>query len=291
MYLLLAAAALGASVDVKARDIHPADVLQWSWRQFVLQGLVALAGVEFITIIVIVAVLMGAGPTTGLKAVLFGHGQLAVGAAVGAVLTAGALLARRAPLRWVLTGLVAGAVLATELLALKIPEAREVSAGVLSFSAIIGVIVGGIGAFETSVIQSRSARRSGAWFWLRVPLLAAVCVGGVIATGVMAMGFAADEGSWTPRYFGFAVAIGAVLGGPFALIAFFRFGGFNGVQHLVLRFLLERSGRWPRKAVEFLERAAQVALLQKVGFGYRFIHALLLDHFADRDRKSGGESR
>jgi hypothetical protein len=30
--------------------------------------------------------------------------------------------------------------------------------------------------------------------------------------------------------------------------------------------------------------------MQRVGFGYRFIHALLLDHFADMQREGGRDA-
>jgi hypothetical protein len=37
----------------------------------------------------------------------------------------------------------------------------------------------------------------------------------------------------------------------------------------------------PHDYVQFLDFAAEHVLLQRVGGGYRFIHALLLDYFAD----------
>ena len=143
--------------------------------------------------------------------------------------------------------LLAGAVIGAELVALSFKGAREVGGPLLTVSAIVAAIVGGIGAFETSVIESKRARRSGVWFWLRVPSLAAVGVGSVIAA-VVAVSLALSSPGWRQKELMLFLMIGALFGAPFGLTAFFRFGGFNGVQHLVLRFLLARSGAWPRQA-------------------------------------------
>ena len=113
-----------------------------------------------------------------------------------------------------------------------------------------------------------------------VPVLMLVFVGGLMTIPGLVWIFSAASQSGqtvTADQIGMAIAVGAMCG----LVAFFRFGGFNGLQHGVLRWLLLRSGHLPPKPGQFLDRAAQLALLQKVGFGYRFIHALLLDHLAE----------
>jgi len=58
-------------------------------------------------------------------------------------------------------------------------------------------------------------------------------------------------------------------------------GGLACVQHFSLRFVLWCNGYIPWNYAQFLNRAAQRRLIQQVGGRYRFIHRLLLDHFAD----------
>lgn len=66
----------------------------------------------------------------------------------------------------------------------------------------------------------------------------------------------------------------------FMLLGGLGFGGLACIQHIILRFLLWRSGQLPWDLPRFLDYAAERILLRKVGGGYIFIHRLLLDHFA-----------
>jgi len=65
-----------------------------------------------------------------------------------------------------------------------------------------------------------------------------------------------------------------------ALIGFFWYGGQEVLQHYILRFILYRKGHTPLRYGDFLDYAARLVFLQKVGGGYIFIHRLLLEHFA-----------
>ncbi len=66
--------------------------------------------------------------------------------------------------------------------------------------------------------------------------------------------------------------------------------GFQAyAQHRVLLWLLQRSGTLPPRYERFLDFAADHVLLQRVGGGYRFIHALLLDYFASLGPDSTAE--
>jgi hypothetical protein len=125
------------------------------------------------------------------------------------------------------------------------------------------------------------ARRTGLWFWLRVPVLAFLGAGLLVAIP----SFVGSGSSWpkmTAAQRWDEVWQALVLGAGFGLVAFIRFGGVNGVQHYFLRWQLVRSGHLPATPEAFFNHVAKLALLQKVGFGYRFIHALLLDHLAAR---------
>ncbi len=60
-------------------------------------------------------------------------------------------------------------------------------------------------------------------------------------------------------------------------------GGTAYIQHFVLRAILWRRGRLPWRLARFLDFASELLLLQKIGGGYKFVHALLMEHFADLD--------
>ena len=70
----------------------------------------------------------------------------------------------------------------------------------------------------------------------------------------------------------FAVVAGMIIGLPF--------GGYAVIQHYVLRFLLWREGFAPLRYVRFLDHAADLLFLRKVGGGYIFVHRMIMEHFA-----------
>lgn len=63
-------------------------------------------------------------------------------------------------------------------------------------------------------------------------------------------------------------------------------GGLTILRHYIIRWLLARSHRFPWRAQAFLDDATARILLQRVGGGYRFMHRLLLDYFADLEMTS-----
>lgn len=71
-----------------------------------------------------------------------------------------------------------------------------------------------------------------------------------------------------------ALYLGLGCGLSFGLLAY--------LQHRRLRALLHDRGRFPADAADFLNLAAERNLLRKVGGGYTFVHALLLDYFNER---------
>ena len=71
-----------------------------------------------------------------------------------------------------------------------------------------------------------------------------------------------------------ALYLGLGCGLSFGLLAY--------LQHRRLCAILHDRGRFPADAVDFLNLAAERNLLRKVGGGYTFVHALLLDYFNER---------
>lgn len=57
------------------------------------------------------------------------------------------------------------------------------------------------------------------------------------------------------------------------------------IQHYILRFWLNRTHAFPFQVGAFLEDACACHLLKRVGGSYQFMHRLLLDYFADLERK------
>lgn len=92
----------------------------------------------------------------------------------------------------------------------------------------------------------------------------------------------------------FGVVIGLVVGlvnlniihRPFAwrpqqaVFAFLIYGGFFVFEHFLIRFILVLRRRIAIRYVRFLDLAASLAFLHKVGGGYIFMHRLLREHFA-----------
>jgi len=68
----------------------------------------------------------------------------------------------------------------------------------------------------------------------------------------------------------------------FGLLAALWFGGLDFIYHKTLQACLARAGILPRGLERFLEQMSKLALLQRVGGGYIFLHRLLLEHFARR---------
>ncbi len=274
-YGMLIAATLSTVTDVKSRDIRPADAIGWSWRQSGRRAALATVALQwFLLIGFLEYLLLKRGAATSAEFGVDGAGFLPALAITTVVVVAVAW-------RWKWRGWLTVASCVT--LGLLGGEVGQLltsggSKGLLSATLFIGLLAAIFGGLTAGIDETR-ARRMGAWFWVKVPLLAALSVSMVI--GVIFGGFGLAVGGWDNL--SMTALMGAITGGSLGTVAFFRFGGFQGVQHFVLRRLLQRSGRLPGNPTEFLDEAARLNLLQKVGFGYRFMHALLLDHFAARE--------
>ncbi len=101
------------------------------------------------------------------------------------------------------------------------------------------------------------------------------------------LGFGLIYGLGFGQQFGLGSGLlyGLSFGLLFGLLSGLLFGGWASIQHVVLHFLLWRSGAIPADYVRFLDYATERILLRKVGGGYIFIHRLLLDYFASLTTK------
>lgn len=153
-------------------------------------------------------------------------------------------------------------------------------------TAFIAAIGGAIGMFAPADLPRRVRPDQ----WLRRCVFHAVFAGIVIGA-IISLLFAPWIFSSDPNLSNRALLTNA---GNFGVACAMWYGGFDALQHVTLRFLLHRRGLIPRRFIAFLEHAARLVLLQKVGSGYLFIHRQLLDFFADTrpaDRSSPPDIR
>ena len=283
IYLIMAGFAFCAPVDVRALDVKPTSSVRWSWRQALDRGLLVFVGLIWGISLIFVAVfgfrIAEKGWARAFSEVP-GSYHLLTGLAVTAGLVA-AGWARLRPQRTLHNVALAIAImLLGGQITLVLTNLAEENAQALVLLEIVPVLgIGVFGGIASTMIDPARSRDAGAWFWLRVPVQAFLIVGLVMTIPsviwiYLNWSIVATTGLRKEIWEGFATSA------AFGLVAFFRFGGFNGVQHFFLRWLFVRSGDLPPKAESFFNHAAQLALMQKVGFGYRFIHALLLDHLA-----------
>ncbi len=115
-------------------------------------------------------------------------------------------------------------------------------------------------------------------------MVAGVVVAAVVVVGAAAVAVAAlvvgrqalvPAAAWL---LWLALYLGAGGGLAFGLLAW--------LQHRRLRAVLVERNSFPPDAADFLNYAAERNLLRKVGGGYTFVHALLLDYFGGRGGKN-----
>ncbi|MCA9978979.1 MAG: hypothetical protein KC413_24630, partial [Anaerolineales bacterium] len=106
-------------------------------------------------------------------------------------------------------------------------------------------------------------------------------VGGVSAavTAVTLLLIAFFSSLWLD--FNLVPAMACIIGGALylGLVGGMLYGGLAVLQHRRLLAILQEDGVMPPDYVHFLDYAAERNLLRKVGGGYMFAHALLLDYF------------
>lgn len=146
------------------------------------------------------------------------------------------------------------------------------------FFALLGGLLGGLtGGLSSGVLQEsditipnqgirRSARHS-----VLVGIISALISMGIAVLIEILLGV---KDPWP-----FAFILGPLIG----LVSGLRAGGMACIQHVVLRWLLQRGEAIPRNYPRFLDYAAGHVLLRKVGGGYVFVHRLLLDYVASLD--------
>ena len=140
----------------------------------------------------------------------------------------------------------------------------------LSFGVTLGVTFGLIRGFSGKHIGNTSRPNAGIWQSARsATLFALVSMVALYVPGFLLGNTKASFWAATGLAFGFAAGGGEAL-----------------IKHALLRIILTLTGAIPWNYGKFLDYAADILFLQKVGGGYIFIHRLLLEHFASLPTES-----
>jgi hypothetical protein len=161
--------------------------------------------------------------------------------------------------RGFLLGLMAAAVF--ELMEFLLYDGREVTLSII-IPAAGGAILGGMRGRR---LEAKSRPNQGIHLSLRNSFVAAT-LSGLILTAL----------AWYLRWPTYALYTGALT----FVIAGTLFGGGNVIKHFLVRLLLWLHKDLPWNAIGFLDHAADLVFLRKVGGGYIFIHRLLQQYFA-----------
>lgn len=283
LYVILFGLAFCRPLDAGEQDITPSDTVRWTWRAALdrfYAGGIGIALIITIGFLAATGLAVAQGRWSAVWAPIAADRPFLIGLAFGVV---GALIVwTRAKSRSVSAAFGGYAVLVVAAVAGAIAGPnRAVALSLFLAGTLVSALVGIGGGFVSETMDPVRPRRSGWWFWLRVPLLAMLVSGFVTALPLVGVVYVIWERQRHPQDLVYVLDVARTVV-CIAMVTFLRFGGVNGLQHYFLRWLLVRDGHLPRRAEGFLNHAAQLALIQRVGFGYRFVHALLVEHLATR---------
>ena len=138
--------------------------------------------------------------------------------------------------------------------------------------ALIGLILNGL---SREIVETKSSPNQGIRLSIRNAiyggLILGLSIGLLFGLFVLVLTGELAQGLINGKFFGRLLGIMGV----------FWYGGLDVIQHYTLRLILLIQGHTPANYSRFLDYAVDRIFLQKVGGGYRFIHRLLLEHFAE----------
>jgi hypothetical protein len=166
-------------------------------------------------------------------------------------------------MKFSLTGLLSGLPLALVVgVALSQPKL------IAPYWLISGSILGLLGGLRGPEIETKTSPNQGIWNSARN-----ACTLGLIGATLGAL----IGHFFNPNWLGLGLLFGLLFGLVFG-------GGKACLQHFTLRLILWINGFIPWNYAHFLDYATERIFLQKVGGGYVFIHRILLEHFAQREK-------
>jgi DNA polymerase III delta prime subunit len=174
-----------------------------------------------------------------------------------------------------LSALLSGSLLMGSLLFLQ-KEWAHVAPTIIIVLGLIGAIFGGL---TPKIVAVKFSPNQGIHLSIRYAIIIGLFVAGLFGLILFSL--------W---YFGVDVMIDSGSSLPyvlfFGLTGALWFGGVDAMLHYALRLILLIQGGTPTDYAHFLDYAVDRIFLQKVGGGYRFIHRMLLEHFAEMDQFS-----
>ncbi|MDB9528587.1 NACHT domain-containing protein [Oscillatoria sp. CS-180] len=147
---------------------------------------------------------------------------------------------------------------------------------------ILGLIFGLIGGLRTD-ITSRVTPNQGIIQAAKniVPVSLLSYPGGILVNLGSQFANSVAENGFNPEAWTFDLQIAFLQGVAFAfLVGGGLAGWYSLVQHFALRVVLHRANAIPWDYARFLNHCTERLLQQRVGGRYRFIHRLVLEHFA-----------
>jgi hypothetical protein len=157
---------------------------------------------------------------------------------------------------------------------------------VLVFGPSFGLTGAFINGLHREIIETKSAPNQGIRLSIRNAVFGGLLFGLIVGLGYGlgdGLYFYYNYGLYTGLLSGLSLGLHDFLGvAPgLGLVGALWYGGFDVIQHYTLRLILLIQGHTPANYARFLDYAVDRIFLQKVGGGYRFIHRLLLEHFAE----------
>ena len=170
----------------------------------------------------------------------------------------------------------------------------------LSFGLLVGLLVGLISGLSSELIDEKSFPNQGIWRSLQHSIIVILIFGlsfGLSSGLLFGLSFGLEGwlcsdlrerllfGLKDGLNMGFPLGLSlgllyALIGGP-AGSGLKLSGGLQAVaQHLALRIVLTQSGNIPWNYARFLNYAAELRFIHRIGGRYRFTHNLLQKHFA-----------
>lgn len=149
----------------------------------------------------------------------------------------------------------------------------------------LGAVVGALFAgWAREEAVTKTEPNEGVKLSLRNSLYAMVVFGITLAAAMIPMLLVGHRNPELTLLADFGVKLGlcSVLGIGAALSSFLWFGGVDVMRHYAIRLTLWLTGQFPLRAVAFLEQAARLSLMQRIGGGYMFRNNLLREHFLAR---------
>lgn len=169
-------------------------------------------------------------------------------------------------------GLYGVAVVGAVVLAVKLLRGKDTSFSDLVFGETAGLIIGAtLGMFKTKIRETKNRPNEGILLSGRNAVFVTLALSAVVIATGSSYDYWVGASSSKDELLA-AVLIG-VTGG-------FFYAGLDIVKHYALRLILFFHHQAPLRYANFLDYAARLTFVRKVGGGYIFLHPLIVDYFA-----------